>query len=609
MCGIMGYIGPRTAQDVVLEGLRRLEYRGYDSAGIAVAQTQGLGFQKSLGKLAALRARLEASPLPGNAGIGHTRWATHGIPSEVNAHPHFDTACEISVVHNGIIENHRELRAWLEDQGTALRSETDTELLPHLIRHYYKGDLVEALRATMARLEGSYAVAVLSSLHPDRIAFARLGSPLVLGVGRGEHFIASDANALRPYTARVVYVEDGHCGYVSAGEHRVLAQDGRCVAAHVSTVNIEGEDAEKGMYPHFMLKEIHQQPAVVKHLIEHHVQGGAVSFPELAGLESVLDKIQQIRLVACGTAWHAGMVGSYLLERWARLPASAELASEFRYREPMIDHNTLVIAVSQSGETADTLQAVRIAHEVNAPVLGVVNAPGSSIARESGHIVYLHAGPEIGVASTKAYTAQVTVLTLLALYLGMRRKTLPQQESARLLSSMLELPDKMQRLLDTSDAVRALAANPKYGQAKYAMFLGRGVNFPSALEGALKLKEISYIHAEGYAAGEMKHGPIALVTDTLPVIAIAVESPIYAKTLSNIQEIRARNGVVLSIATEGDEEIRAYSEDVIYVPPCDEALSPLLVALPLQLLAYHAAVLLGCDVDQPRNLAKSVTVE
>ncbi|MBI2431577.1 MAG: glutamine--fructose-6-phosphate transaminase (isomerizing) [Candidatus Hydrogenedentes bacterium] len=619
MCGIVGYVGPREAQPILLEGLRRLEYRGYDSAGAAIAQDGVLHVRKTVGKLARLAESLQADPLRGHTGIGHTRWATHGSPTETNAHPHQDTNGHISVVHNGIIENYVFLRAELQAEGAVFRSETDTEVLPHLLRRYYTGDLLAAVRQALEQIEGSYAFAALAAEHPEQIVFARKGSPLVLGLGQQENFLASDTNALLPFTRRVIYLEDGHHGLLTADTCQIYDAGGTPVAAAPSEVQQSAAAAEKDGHAHFMLKEIHQQPEVLRHLLlsyapEHglaqtHTAGTSIQFPGLGVLEQRLTEIHRIVIVACGTAWHAGLVAKYLLEPWARLPVSVELASEFRYAEPCLDARTLVIAVSQSGETADTLEAVRIARKFLAPVLGVVNVPASSIARAADGLIYLHAGPEIGVASTKAYTAQVTALTLLALHLAQRRGTLPQELMAERLEALRQVPGQMQEILQWSPKLDALAGLPAYKNASHAMFLGRGCNYPSALEGALKLKEISYIHAEGYAAGEMKHGPIALVTEELPVFCIAVQGSVYAKTLSNIQEIRARNGRVLALATEGDTQIAASCHDVFYLPPCPEPFSPLLAALPLQLLAYYIALELGRDVDQPRNLAKSVTVE
>ncbi|MCC6145572.1 MAG: glutamine--fructose-6-phosphate transaminase (isomerizing) [Candidatus Hydrogenedentes bacterium] len=609
MCGIVGYIGGRSAVGMLMPGLKRLEYRGYDSAGLATVSGGTLYRLRRTGKLANLDAALTVESLPGDMGIGHTRWATHGPPTEANAHPHVDGSGEIAVVHNGIIENSGALRAELQAAGVVFASDTDTEVLPHLIRAAYAGDLAGAVRQALARVEGSYAIAVIHSGEPDVLVAARHGSPLIIGVGEGEHWVASDVPAILPLTRTVVYMRDGEVARLTRTEVRLEDLAGVRGDLRLSEVTWEVGAVEKEGYPHYMLKEIYQQPDVIRHALVSYTDAasGRVLFPDVD--EKILANVDRMILVACGTAWHAALVGKYWIEAWARIPAEVDFASEFRYRSPVLSPKTLMVAVSQSGETADTLEAVRLARAAGAPVLAIVNAVGSSIAREADAVIYTHAGPEIGVASTKAYTAQLAVLALLAICLAAERDTLAQPERSGLLQALADIPPQMGAFLADPKAVEILAAEHRYLGATHAMFIGRGYNYPSALEGALKLKEISYIHVEGYAAGEMKHGPIALVTEGLPVVAIAVQGAVYEKVLSNIAEVRARGGTVLAIATAGDSRIYGETEDVIEVPSSMEAFSPLLVALPLQLFAYHVAHGLGRDVDQPRNLAKSVTVE
>lgn len=611
MCGIVGYVGERDAVEVVMAGLHRLEYRGYDSAGLAVVEDGHLDYVKSLGKLAALEERLVATPLHGRLAIGHTRWATHGAPSEVNSHPHLDGPREIAVVHNGIIENFPQLRAQLQAEGVTFRSQTDTELLAHLFRKYYRGNLFEAVKQALKEVEGAYAIAVVCQDEPEVLVAARHGSPLVVGLGDGEAFVASDVPALIRFTRNVLFLDNGQvCALRRDG---YVLEDFNHVPQSPEVAHIEWDEvaAEKDGYPHFMLKEIHQQPDVLRNTLRGRVQANSddILLPDMQLSEEDLRACQRILIVACGTAWHAGLVGKYLIEKFAQVPVEVDVASEFRYRDPIIGPNTLMIPVSQSGETADTLEAIRIAKTKGAKVAAVVNVVGSSVARESHGVIYQQAGPEIGVASTKAYTSQLTCLALFALWLGRARGVLAPEQTHELVEHLRALPGKVQWCLDHQEAITRLASDPRYLNASDALFLGRGFNYPTALEGALKLKEISYIHAEGYAAGEMKHGPIALVTSVMPVICIAIQSSVHEKMLSNIQQVRARNGLVLAIATEGDEEIRKYSQDVIYVPECYEPFSPIIVAVPLQLLAYRIATNRGCDVDQPRNLAKSVTVE
>ena len=611
MCGIVGYIGDKNAVEIIMSGLHRLEYRGYDSAGVAVVRDGSLDCVKSLGKLVVMDAKLEQAELEGPLGIGHTRWATHGAPSETNSHPHLDGPMEIAVVHNGIIENFQELRAQLQAEGVEFRSQTDTETIVHLIRKYYDGDLFEAVKRALKDVEGAYAIGVVCKHHPDVLVAARHGSPLIVGLGEGEAFIASDVPAIMKYTRKVLYIDNGQVCEIRRDGHKIEDLDGNPVDLEAKVIDWDDSTAEKEGYPHFMLKEIHQQPDVIRNTLRGRVREGSDEV-QLADMEldpQELIDCRKIVVVSCGTAWHAGLVGKYLVEKFAKVPVEVDVASEFRYRDPIIHPNTIVMAVTQSGETADTLEAIRIAKRKGARVVSIVNAVGSSIARESHGVIYQQAGPEIGVASTKAYTSQITCFALFTIYLAELRGEMSKDQAREMIAHLREIPDKLQWILDNHDAVKKCAADPKYRDAQSALFLGRNYNFPSALEGALKLKEISYIHAEGYGAGEMKHGPIALVTNELPVVCIAPRSATYEKMVSNIQEICARDGIVLSVATLGDDDIQRDSADVIYIPDCYEPLSPILVAMPLQLLAYYIAANRGCDVDQPRNLAKSVTVE
>ena len=611
MCGIVGYTGEQNAVDIVLDGLKKLEYRGYDSAGVALFRDKDLSCIKTSGKLAVLDGMLNTTEHSANLAIGHTRWATHGVPSSENAHPHFDDPCEIAVVHNGIIENFQEIRNALGKDGITFRSETDSEVLPHLIRKYYDGDLKSAVQKALGDVKGAYALVAICKDHPERMVAARCGSPLIVGVGDGEMFIASDAPAIMKYTRKVIYLDNGMVCDVNRDGYTVEDLDGNAQHPETCTFDWDISAAEKEGYPHFMLKEIFQQPQVIIDVMRGRINEDSleVALEDFGISIEALQKCGRISIVACGTAWHAGLVGRYLLENIAKVRADVDVASEFRYRNTIISSDSIMIAVSQSGETADTLEAIRIARSQGATVASIVNVVGSSIARESDGVIYTHAGPEIGVASTKAYTAQLTAFALLAIYIGRLRNSISREEESELVGHLLEVPDKVTRCLENHDALEQCAKKFKYVVAHSALFLGRTYNYPSALEGALKLKEISYIHAEGYAAGEMKHGPIALVTDSVPTICIVTQGAVYEKLVSNMQEIRARRGIILAIATEGDENISQYCDDVIYVPECFEPFSPLLVAIPVQLFAYYIAVSRGCDVDQPRNLAKSVTVE
>lgn len=611
MCGIVGYVGSGDGVDVVMDGLRRLEYRGYDSAGVAVIANGALDCVKSPGKLKALDDKLANHPLNAPLAIGHTRWATHGVPNETNAHPHVDSIGGIAIVHNGIIENYQALRAQLTADGVSFQSETDTETVVHLIRHHYDGDLFSAVKRSLQYIKGAYALAVVCTDHPDLLVAARKGSPLIVGLGDGEAYVASDVPAIMKYTRDVMYLEDGHVVALRADGYDVQDIDGSPQQLDVHTVEMDEAAAEKDGYAHFMLKEIHQQADVLRQTLAGRVEQGSdrVHLDEMALTEDDIRSCPKIIIIACGTAWHAALVGKRLIEDFARVPVEVDFASEFRYREPIIPPGTIIIPVTQSGETADTLEALRLGRANGARVVAVVNVLGSTIARESDGVVYTHAGPEIGVASTKAYTSQLMALSLFAIWLAETRDAIAHDRAKELIAHLRAVPDMIQSCLDREEAVKEFALNYKYLAPHSSFFIGRGYNLPSAFEGALKLKEISYIHAEGYGAGEMKHGPIALVTDESPTIAIAVNSPTYEKVVSNIQEIRARDGAVLTIATDGNESIREHSDHVIYVPECYEPFSPIVVAVPMQFFSYHIACARGCDVDQPRNLAKSVTVE
>ena len=612
MCGIVGYIGHRQASDLLVSGLRRLEYRGYDSAGVAVVNGD-LAVRKKEGKVEALAQSLEARPLGGTVGMGHTRWATHGAPNDVNAHPHESADGRFAVIHNGIIENYEPIRARLQEKGYAFKSETDTEALVHLIDEVQREtglDFAESVRQALTQVVGAYGIVAVNRDEPDQLVVARNGSPLLLGVGEGENFVASDASPFIEYTRNVVYLTDGEMAVVRRDGYEVTSIAGAPVAKEVHALEWDLEQIEKGGYEHFMLKEIMEQPEAITNAMRGRVlvEEGRV---KLGGLEGVMDRLraaERIVICACGTSWHAGLVGEYLIERFARLNVEVEYASEFRYRNPVLTPGKdVVLVISQSGETADTLAAVRQAKEAGVLTLGVCNAVGSTIARETDAGVYLHAGPEIGVASTKAFTAQVTVLTQIALLLGRERGVLSQDDLRRHLDALALIPDQLRRVLAQDDRIQTLARD--YRLASNFLYLGRGVNFPVALEGALKLKEISYIHAEGYPAAEMKHGPIALIDRFMPVVFIATREATYDKVVSNIEEVAARGGSILAITDEGNRDLDRLAEAVVEVPKTLDAFEPLLTVVPLQLLSYHIAVLRGCNVDMPRNLAKSVTVE
>ena len=609
MCGIVGYVGSKDALPILIESLKKLEYRGYDSSGVGFLDHKAnLVVRKSKGKIRNLEELIRTQPVPfAHTGISHTRWATHGFPSDINSHPHTDSKHHIAVVHNGIIENYQELREELKKKGVKFVSETDSEVIPQLIASVYKGDLAQAVRQTLLRLKGTFALGVISRDNPDCLVAARVGSPLIIGVGDGENFIASDVPAILDYTRRVIYLQDGQMAVLSKTSQELFTFDGKKVKVKIDTVSFSVTAARKEGYAHFMLKEIHEQPLVLEQMINLRLKNGKLTLEGLGISDDSLKNIRKILVVACGTAYHAGMVGKYIIENLVRLPVEVDTSSEYRYRDPLVDRHTLVLAVSQSGETADTLAAAREAHAKGAKVIAICNVVGSSLAREADGILYTYAGPEIGVASTKAYSAQLMMFYLIALKLAQLRKTLPPKRSKELISQLTNMPSLYKEILRNTQHIQKIAeANSHFG---CFLFLGRHVNYPSALEGALKLKEISYIPAEGYAAGEMKHGPIALIDEYRAVVCINPQSHVYEKMASNIQEIRARKGNVIAIATQGDVQVKHNADFVVEIPLTDELLSPLTVILPLQLLAYFIAVKRGCDVDQPRNLAKSVKVE
>ena len=611
MCGIVGYIGTRDAYPILIDGLGALEYRGYDSAGIALVDDGLLRVCKDKGKVENLRILMDALPSRrGTVGIAHTRWATHGGPSQKNAHPHCDTASRLALVHNGIIENYTSLRDKLRAQGVVFRSETDTEVLVHLIAQHLttNGNLVEAVQRALAEVHGTFGIAVVSQDHPDQLIGARRGSPLVVGIGDGEYYLASDASALVRHTKRVVYLKDNDMVVLTRTGYETRTLDNKKTEYEVQQLEYDAASLAKSGFEHFMLKEIFEQPESIRNAMRGRLlsdEGAA----RLDGLNLVLQElraIDRIIIAVCGTSWHAALVGEYMIEEVAGIAVEVEYASEFRYRNPIVGPGTLVFVISQSGETADTLAALREAARKGATVLGICNAVGSSIARETSGGVYLHAGPEIGVASTKAFTSQLTILALLTLLLG-RMRRISNADGITIAKALEAIPQQVEHILAQNDEVRKIARI--YSKHNNFLYLGRSFNFPVALEGALKLKEISYIHAEGYPAAEMKHGPIALIDKDMPTVIIALRDSVYDKVISNIQEIIARGGKIIAIATEGDTEIRKHAHHVIYIPKTEPMLSPLLSVIPLQLLAYHIAALRGCEIDQPRNLAKSVTVE
>jgi len=622
MCGIVGYVGPLEAVDFLLGGLRRLEYRGYDSTGVAVISPMGeISMTKAAGRLDRLKDRLAHAPLLGRIGIGHTRWATHGAATDQNAHPHFGGSGAVAVVHNGVIENFQTLKERLQNEGYVFRSATDTEVIAHLIDSHLKRlrpvhdmaaedyePLVSAVQAALAQLHGTYGLAVLFRDYPDVILGARLGSPLIVGVGDGEHFLASDASPLAGYTDKIVYLADHELAVLTARSLRVIHRDHGTIDHNVHVLEIDAGDVETGGYAHYMLKEIYEQPESLRNTMRGRLDLDAATakFGGLNLTPQQLRGVNRMLMTACGTSWHAGLVGEYQIETLARIPVEVEYASELRYRNPPIEHGTLVFAITQSGETADTLASLREMKRKGHPTLAICNVVGSTIAQEADGGIYLHAGPEVGVASTKAFTSQCAVLALLALYFG-RLRHLSFEAGMRVIAELQKIPDMVGRALATNDRVRQVAL--KYAECDNFLYLGRQFDFPTALEGALKLKEISYVHAEGYPAAEMKHGPIALVDRHTPSVFLMPHGPVYDKVMANVQEIKARGGPVIAVVCEGDTAVAELADDVIEVPAVEDLLQPIVSIIPLQLLAYHIAVARGCDVDKPRNLAKSVTVE
>lgn len=612
MCGIVGYIGKKEAYPILIKGLKRLEYRGYDSAGVAMIN-DGLLLYKCKGKVSDLENHVGNQNTKSNIGIGHTRWATHGEPNDVNAHPHISGDGDLCIIHNGIIENYNTLKEELKKRGHIFKSDTDTEVLIHLVEEIKKienVDLFDAVRIALNEVVGAYAIAIISKSNPEEIIVAKKSSPLVIGIGEDDYYIASDATPIIEYTKNVVYLEDGEIAKISLKDGLKLKTiANKETTPRIQELELHLEALEKGGYEHFMLKEIHEQPRSIKDSMRGRLNSKA-GIVSLGGILDYADKManaNRIIIVACGTSWHAGLVGEYLFEDLARIPVEVEYASEFRYRNPVITEEDVVIAISQSGETADTLAAIKLAKEKGATIIGICNVVGSSISRETHAGSYTHAGPEIGVASTKAFTAQVTVLTLMALMLGKKKGTISATRFNRLLVELENIPEKIEETLKLDAHIQFISEI--YKDSRNALYLGRGYNFPVALEGALKLKEISYIHAEGYPAAEMKHGPIALIDEEMPVFVIATKDASYEKVVSNIQEVKARKGKVVAIVTKGDTEVKAMADHIIEIPATDDCLVPLLATIPLQLISYHIAVMRGCNVDQPRNLAKSVTVE
>src|ERR1700712_915450 len=611
MCGIVGYIGFRDAYPIVIKGLHRLEYRGYDSAGVALIDKE-LKVYKKAGKVSDLEGFVKDVNLKATIGMGHTRWATHGVPSDRNSHPHSSGNRKLTIIHNGIIENYATIKGALLAKGHTFLSDTDTEVLIHLVEHIQNEtglDLREAVRVALNKVIGAYAIVIMSTEEPDLLIAARKGSPMVLGVGKGEYFIASDATPIVEYTKNVIYLNDNEIAYINRDNLLIKNIDNSVQTPYIQELDLKLEMLEKGGYEHFMLKEIYEQPRSIRDCLRGRIypRQGKVQLGGIKEYTEKLKNVDRIIIIACGTSWHAGLVGEYLIEEYARVPVEVEYASEFRYRNPIITEKDLVIAISQSGETADTMAAIELAKEKGATIFGICNVVGASIPRTTHAGVYTHAGPEIGVASTKAFTAQVTALTLIAFYVAQQRGAITESKLIEYLTELNEIPDLVERALKSNDHIKEIAW--RFKDSTNCLFLGRGSSFPVALEGALKLKEISYIHAEGYPAAEMKHGPIALIDNDMPVVFIATKNSSYEKIISNMQEIRARGGHVIAIVTEGDTEVKGMADYVIEIPQTDQAFVPLLATIPLQLLAYHIAVMRGCNVDQPRNLAKSVTVE
>jgi len=611
MCGIVGYIGHRNAWEIIIKGLKRLEYRGYDSAGAALIDNK-MSIYKKAGKVSELEASVANADLSASLGMGHTRWATHGAPNDINAHPHTSSNQQLAIVHNGIIENYAAIKEMLIQKGHQFTSDTDTEVLIKLIEQIQqedKSDLREAVRVALTQVTGAFAIVIVDKDEPDLLIAARKGSPMVIGIGDGEYFIASDATPIIEYTKQVYYPEDNVLVFLSRTQMEIRDLSNIELTPYVQELELELEAIEKGGYEHFMLKEIYEQPRSIANCMRGriHAKDTLISLGGISAYSDQLAKAKRIIIVSCGTSWHAGLVGEYLIEEYARIPVEVEYASEFRYRNPIIGKEDVVIAISQSGETADTMAAVELAKQAGATILGICNVVGASIPRLSHAGMYTHAGPEIGVASTKAFTAQVTALSILALYFAKQRNTLSTDKIKAILTALEQTPQLISACLESDLLIQHIASEIK--DSTNCLFLGRGINFPVALEGALKLKEISYIHAEGYPAAEMKHGPIALIDEQMPVVVIATKDSSYEKIISNIQEVKARKGKIIAIVTAGDTAIRQIADYIIEIPSCEEALTPILATIPLQLLSYHIAVMRGCNVDQPRNLAKSVTVE
>jgi len=611
MCGIVGYVGFRDAYPIIIKGLHRLEYRGYDSAGVALLDKE-LKVYKKAGKVSDLENFVKDIDMKGSLGMGHTRWATHGAPSDRNSHPHSSGNRKLTIIHNGIIENYAILKEALLAKGHVFKSDTDTEVLIHFVEDIQQEtglELREAVRIALNKVVGAYAIVIMSADEPDQIIAARKGSPMVIGVGEGEYFVASDATPIVEYTKNVIYLNDNEIAYIRRDDLLIKNIDNTVQTPYIQRLELQLEMLEKGGYEHFMLKEIYEQPRSIRDCMRGRIypKQGKVQLGGIKEYTEKLRNVDRIIIVACGTSWHAGLVGEYLIEEYARVPVEVEYASEFRYRNPIITEKDLVIAISQSGETADTMAAIELAKEKGATIFGICNVVGASIPRTTHAGVYTHAGPEIGVASTKAFTAQVSVLTLIAFYIAQQRGTITQSKLIEYLTELDEIPELVERALKANDHIKDIAE--KFKDTNNCLFLGRGSSFPVALEGALKLKEISYIHAEGYPAAEMKHGPIALIDDAMPVVVIATKHSSYEKVISNIQEVKARGGHIIAIVTEGDTEVKSMADYVIEIPQTAEPFVPLLATVPLQLLAYHTAVMRGCNVDQPRNLAKSVTVE
>ena len=608
MCGIVGYLGTKNASEVIVDGLSKLEYRGYDSAGIAVCNDGELEIRKFKGRLAVLAEDIEKNEMKGNLGIGHTRWATHGEPSDVNSHPHFNMDKTIAVVHNGIIENYMELKEELKEDGVEFRSETDTEVIAHLVDKYYEGNLLDAVYKTVARLRGAYALGVICKDNEDELVAVRKDSPLVAGVGEGENFIASDIPALLKYTRKVYFLENGEVVHIKGDELKIYDADRNPVEKEIYDVKWDIEAASKGGYDCFMLKEINEQPEGVKNTLERRIdENGNIVLDGIHLTKEDLDNINRIYIVACGTAYHAGLLGKNALEKYLKVPVITDIASEFRYSDNFVDEHSLVILVSQSGETADTLAVLRDSKAKGAKILAITNVVGSSISREADEVFYTWAGPEIAVASTKAYTTQITSLYMIALNFALEKGTINREEYLSTIEKMKELPEKIQKVLDNQDKIKETAE--KIVSKEHVFFLGRGVDYSLAMEGSLKLKEVSYIHSEAFAAGELKHGTIALIEEGTPVISVATQEKLFEKMVSNMQEVKARGAFVASIAQEHNKSVEKVSDEVIYIPNCDDMLVPIVAVVPMQLLAYYVSTMKGLDVDKPRNLAKSVTVE